>query len=79
MNVVPLHDGRPSLCDMIGRLRLMADELEQLKDTDNDVRTLLIVTHTVSGEAKVACFGDVPSMQHCAGLLLTGATQLAAS
>lgn len=70
--VAPLRNGLPSLQDMAGWLRVLADRLEAAKD--QDVRTLLIVTETIDGRIQPPhCFGDNPSRSEVVGILTRAA------
>jgi hypothetical protein len=76
LRVVPIRDGAPSLRDLSGWLRKLADELDAC--ADQDVRTLLIVTETLDGSIPPPrCLGDNPSRASVVGLLTMAASKAA--
>lgn len=76
LRVVPIRDGSPSLQDLSGWLRKLADDLDACDGSD--VRTLLIVTETLDGSIPPPrCLGDNPTRASVVGLLTMAAGKAA--
>lgn len=56
LKVVPLHDGRPALNDIPGRLRLLADQIETAIYT---AETVYVVLPQAGEFPKIFGFGNV--------------------
>jgi hypothetical protein len=70
LNVVPFRDV-PSLMDLPGRLRWLADEIE--RSEVQNIQTMLVLQEDDNGEVSLACFGVNPSRSEISGLLLRAA------
>lgn len=68
--VVPLREV-PSLMDLPGRLRHLADEIERCEV--QNIRTMLVVQENDAGELAIACFGINPSRSEVVGILTRAA------
>lgn len=65
-----------SLADIPGRLRQLADEIEE--QGDDRPLTLIHVEGYEDGSVNVGCFGDNPSKWELVGLLTLGANKFTA-
>lgn len=55
--IVPLHDGRPPLTDIPGRLRLLADGIES--GLNGDVRSIIVLVPRPVDYPTALQFGEV--------------------
>lgn len=55
--LVALHDGRPALTDVVGRLRTLADQIET--GIIEDARTVIVLIPQPGKYPRVFGFGDV--------------------
>ena len=60
--IVHLHEGRPSLADVVGRLRLLADDIEAGKL--GKITTAFVVLPTERDYPIIYGFGDVETDNH---------------
>lgn len=74
MNVVPLRD-TPSLMDLPGCLRQLADQIEAGRT--EKIETLIVLTEDESGELGSRCYGVNPTRAHVAGLFFMAAHKTA--
>lgn len=64
MKIVPLHDGRPPLNDIPGRLRLLADELEAGEHGEYANCLVIIPEITLTDYPRMWGFGDVDGINN---------------